>query len=67
MGLADNNNMVQIVPANGADQPFGKAVLPRRPRRDGFVPNADEELNVPQWTMVANEGIAHHLFAARAI
>ena len=67
VSFAQNNDVIQTLTPDRSDQPFGKAVLPRRPRRDGFVPNADEELNVPQWTMVANEGIAHHLFAARAI
>ena len=40
MGLAKDDDVVQAFPANGPDQSFGKTVLPRRPRRDGFVANA---------------------------
>ena len=38
--FAEDNGVVQALPANGSDQPFGKAVLPRRARCDGFVANA---------------------------
>ncbi|GAC1334715.1 MAG: hypothetical protein NVSMB26_17910 [Beijerinckiaceae bacterium] len=40
MGLAEDDDMVQAILSNGPNQPFGKAVLPRRPWRDRFVPNA---------------------------
>ena len=40
MLLTKDNDVVQAFAANGPNQPFGKAILPRRLRRDRFVPNA---------------------------
>ena len=40
MPLANDNDVVQAFPANGPNQSFSKTVLPRRPRRDRFIPNA---------------------------
>lgn len=46
MGLAEDNDVVQAFPANRPNQSFGKPVLPRRTRCDGFVPNTLGELLV---------------------
>ena len=40
MRLAKDDDVVQAFAANGPNQSFGKTVLPRRARRDRFVPNA---------------------------
>jgi hypothetical protein len=40
MRLAIDNDMVHAFAANGPNQSFGKTVLPRRARRDRFIPNA---------------------------
>ena len=40
MRLAIDNDVVQALAANGPNQSFGKTVLPRRARRDRFIPNA---------------------------
>ena len=40
MRLAKDDDVVQAFPANGPNQSFGKAVLPWRPRCDGFVANS---------------------------
>ena len=37
MLLAQRNHVVGALAADRADQPFGKAVLPRRPRRNRLV------------------------------
>src|SRR6476660_7244787 len=38
MRLAKDDDVVQAFAANGPDQSFGKAVLPRRARSDRFIP-----------------------------
>ena len=40
MHLAQDNDVVQTFPPDRSDQPFGKAVLPRRTWRDGLVTDA---------------------------
>src|ERR1017187_2424516 len=40
MCLAQNNNVVQALAADRSDQPFGKAILPRRGWCNWLVPNA---------------------------
>jgi hypothetical protein len=40
MRLAQDDKMVQALALDRADQPFGKAILQRRRRRDRLVPNA---------------------------
>src|SRR3954453_6247940 len=37
--LAKDDDVVQGFAANGPNQSFGKTVLPRRARRDRFIPN----------------------------
>ena len=50
MLLTKDYDVVQAFAANGPNQSFGKAILPRRPRRDGFVPNAHRTEAMPyQW------------------
>src|SRR3954449_13630126 len=38
MRLGIDNDVVQALAANGPNQSFGKTVLPRRARRDRFIP-----------------------------
>src|SRR5262245_13525523 len=38
--LAEHNNMIHTLATDRSDQSFGKAVLPRRARRNGFVTDA---------------------------
>src|SRR6201998_2595223 len=40
MGLTENDDMIQALAADRPDQPFGKAILPRRDRCGRLVPNA---------------------------
>src|SRR5258707_12585416 len=40
MRLAQDDDVVQTLPPDRSDQPFGKAILPRRGRYNRFVPNA---------------------------
>src|ERR1700737_4672104 len=40
MSLTRDNDVVQALPPDRSDQPFGKAILPRRGRCDRFVPDA---------------------------
>jgi len=40
MGLTENDDMIQALVADRPDQPFGKAILPRRDRCGRLVPNA---------------------------
>src|SRR5665647_2912032 len=40
MLLAQDNNVVQTLAPDRSDQPFGKAILPRRGRCNWLVPNA---------------------------
>ena len=40
MRFAQDNDVVHTLAPDRSDQPFGDAVLPRRSRCDGFVPNA---------------------------
>ena len=39
--LAEHNDMVKALPADRADQALGIAVLPRRARGRGTIPNAE--------------------------
>src|SRR5262249_47645945 len=39
-GLAENDDMIRALAAGRPDQPFGKAILPRRNRCGRLVPNA---------------------------
>ena len=38
--VAQDDDMVNALAPDRSDQPFGKAILPRRGRRDGLVPDA---------------------------
>src|SRR3984893_2821635 len=40
MCLAQNNDVIQTLAPDRSDQPFGKAILPRRGRSNRFVPKA---------------------------
>src|ERR1700679_2114144 len=40
MGLAQDNDVVQTLTPDRSDQPFGKAILPRRGWCSGLVPDA---------------------------
>ena len=40
MRLAQDDEMVHALAPDRSDQPFGKAILPRRGRRGGLVPDA---------------------------
>ena len=40
MCLAQDDEMVHALAPDRSDQPFGKAILPRRGRRGGLVPDA---------------------------
>jgi len=65
MPLAVDNHVVQAFPANGPNQPFGKTVVPRWPRRNWLVPNA----HCPHppghdWTKDAIV-VADHIFGCR--
>src|ERR1700722_6488370 len=40
MRLAEDNDVVQTLTPDRSDQPFGKAILPRRGRCGGLVPDA---------------------------
>src|SRR5882757_4798740 len=40
MGLAQDNDVVHTFTPDGSDQPFDKAILPRRGRCCGLVPDA---------------------------
>src|SRR3954471_13411326 len=40
VSLAEDDGVVKALAANGPNQSFGKPVLPRRARCDGFVANA---------------------------
>jgi hypothetical protein len=40
MRLAQDDEMVHTLAPDRSDQPFGKAILPRRGRRYGLVPDA---------------------------
>jgi hypothetical protein len=40
MCLAQNDNVIQTLAPDRSDQPFGKAILPRRSWYDRLVPNA---------------------------
>ena len=40
MRLAEDDEMIHALAPNRSDQPFGKAILPRRGRCDRLVPNA---------------------------
>ena len=40
MRLAQDDEMVHTLAPDRSDQPFGKAILPRRGRRGGLVPDA---------------------------
>ena len=40
MHLAQDNDVVHTLTPDRSDQPFGKAILPRRGRRDGPIPDA---------------------------
>src|SRR5712691_5674076 len=40
VGLSEDDQVVDALPPDGADQPFRKAVLPRRAGRDRLVANA---------------------------
>ena len=40
MRLAQNDEMIDTLAPNGSDQPFGKAVLPRRGWCSGLIPDA---------------------------
>jgi hypothetical protein len=52
MRLAEDNDVVQALAPDRSDQPLGKAILPRRPRRGWPIPNAhrpkaaDEDVTV---------------------
>src|SRR5664279_2587472 len=39
MRLAQDDEMIDTLTPDRPDQPFGKAILPRRGRRGGLVPN----------------------------
>ena len=47
MRLTQDDKMIHTLAPDGSDQPFGKAILPRRGRRAGLVPDAvcTENLN----------------------
>ena len=45
--FAEDNRVVQTLPANGPDHSFGKTVVPWRARCDGFVANAHSAQAVP--------------------
>ncbi len=40
MGLTQNDDMIQALAPDRSDQPFDKAILPRRGWRGRFVPDA---------------------------
>ena len=40
MRLAQDDKVVHTLASDRSDQPFGTAILPRRGRRDGLVPDA---------------------------
>ena len=40
MRFTQDNEMVHTLAPDRSDQPFGKAILPRRGRRGGLVPDA---------------------------
>ena len=40
MRLTQDDKMIHTLAPDRSDQPFGKAILPRRGRRDGLVPDA---------------------------
>jgi hypothetical protein len=40
MRLAQDDKMIHTLAPDRSDQPFGEAILPRRGRRDGLVPDA---------------------------
>jgi hypothetical protein len=37
---AQDHDVVQALPPDRADEPFGAAILPRRPRRSWSIPNS---------------------------
>ena len=43
MRLTQDDEMVHTLAPDRSDKPFGKAILPRRRRRDRLVPNAHGE------------------------
>ena len=43
MLLAQCDDMVGALATDGSDQPFGKAVLPRRAWRNGLVASRDQQ------------------------
>ena len=47
MRLTQDDKMIHTLAPDRSDQPFGKAILPRRGRRNGLVPDAvcTENLN----------------------
>jgi len=40
MRLPQDDKMIHTLASDRSDQPFGKAILPRRGRRNGLVPDA---------------------------
>ena len=42
MRLTQDDKMIRTLAPDRSDQPFGKAILPRRGRRDGLVPDAHD-------------------------
>ena len=40
MSLTQDDEMIEALAPDRSDQPFGKAILPGRGRRDGLVPDA---------------------------
>src|SRR3954447_6855993 len=47
VSLAEDDRVVQALAANGPNQSFGKTVLPRRARCNGFVANAHRTQAMP--------------------
>ena len=52
MHLALDNHMIDALAPDRSDQPFGKAILPRRGRRNGLVPDAVCTENLDPHVMV---------------
>jgi len=63
--LAEHNDMVKALPADRADQALGIAVLPRRARGRGTIPNAERADAANKDIAVATIAVTDQITAAR--
>jgi hypothetical protein len=72
MRLAQNDQMIHALATNRSDQPLGKAILPGRGRRGGFIP--DDAFMVPwscaefaPWAIPIAHEIARHFIPGECL